>query len=579
MNVLTVAPGNAAEGILGGAYTHSLTVEGGGSSFDWTVSSGALPHGLELVEPFEGSLRVTGRLHDAGPPSFTLRATNENADWGELELTISARRQRWLSYVADEFNTSRFDLYVVDISNGTPQNKTRVSNVGVDEDVELVKWSPDGRFLFYVVEKNLFVVNMQGPTPGTPTQVSAARPVAQTEPKDHVDGYVVSPHGNLVVMYGQDDMLRAAWYCTLDDSGSPGFPASLHSTEATNATSFVGSFNKDGSRFTLAVHQFTLGDYWVGRVNGGDIEGFTELVTGVSSFTYESANSWSAWTQSGAVSHADFTSLPPSVTEVEASLSSPFFALASTGALVYGHAGTEELLFLDKPGEGPAVPIASPVTHDAIQSLQQTAFSPDGRWVAAKVAAGANAARHPWHVIRVAPTIDSPRPAGPEAGHQQLDSLFVAFSPDSRYLLTQSDAAEDDTFRLHVVELESGTPTLPQTAAAAYLDRGGLIAWDLTITPDSRHIVMLADVVGARKVVVTPFADLATATEIADAPEPTFHSVLVAPGSDLAAVYGKDGSDKLQSLHLVSITDPASPILVSAANATEVRLPAFQPAP
>lgn len=84
--VLDIAAPSLPDGVVGTAYTATLSAEGGDDSYMWSVVSGALPAGLSL-NGSTGSLSGAGSA--AGQFTFTVRVTSGDEQVAEREITIS----------------------------------------------------------------------------------------------------------------------------------------------------------------------------------------------------------------------------------------------------------------------------------------------------------------------------------------------------------------------------------------------------------------------------------------------------------------------------------------------------------
>src|SRR5271165_2231562 len=58
--VLSIATPSALDGTLGAAYSQTVQATGGVAPFNWSVSSGALPHNLTLGPSLTNSVMIAG---------------------------------------------------------------------------------------------------------------------------------------------------------------------------------------------------------------------------------------------------------------------------------------------------------------------------------------------------------------------------------------------------------------------------------------------------------------------------------------------------------------------------------------
>jgi len=82
---ITINPAGLANGTVGTAYNQTIAAMGGGSPYNFAISSGALPAGLTL-NATTGAL--AGTPTSAGAVNFTVRATDANGCMGERAFTL-----------------------------------------------------------------------------------------------------------------------------------------------------------------------------------------------------------------------------------------------------------------------------------------------------------------------------------------------------------------------------------------------------------------------------------------------------------------------------------------------------------
>jgi uncharacterized protein YhjY with autotransporter beta-barrel domain len=82
---VTLAPATLPNGIVGTAYSASLSANGGVGPYAFTVSAGALPQGLALST----TGAITGTPTRSGPATATVRATDANGMTGSLAYTVT----------------------------------------------------------------------------------------------------------------------------------------------------------------------------------------------------------------------------------------------------------------------------------------------------------------------------------------------------------------------------------------------------------------------------------------------------------------------------------------------------------
>lgn len=81
---LTIVTDSLPDGVIGTAYSQTLSASGGYGSYGWTISSGALPDGLSLSS---GGI-ISGTPTKTGKFSFTVKATDTNGTTASQALSI-----------------------------------------------------------------------------------------------------------------------------------------------------------------------------------------------------------------------------------------------------------------------------------------------------------------------------------------------------------------------------------------------------------------------------------------------------------------------------------------------------------
>lgn len=82
---ITLSPSTLPNGIVGTAYSQTVTASGGVSPYTYTISSGALPNGLTIGS---GSGTISGTPTVAGTFNFTVQAADSNSATGTRAYTI-----------------------------------------------------------------------------------------------------------------------------------------------------------------------------------------------------------------------------------------------------------------------------------------------------------------------------------------------------------------------------------------------------------------------------------------------------------------------------------------------------------
>jgi Tol biopolymer transport system component len=142
---------------------------------------------------------------------------------------------RWLAYEADQDTDSMEELYVVDMSGATPGAPVKVSGTMVGTgslggDITGYAWSPDSTRLAYRADQNvdnqddLFVVDLSTGTPSAPVKVNGAFANASMD----VNDFEWSPDGTrLAYDADQETYLMDELYLVIFGATGPGTPINV----------------------------------------------------------------------------------------------------------------------------------------------------------------------------------------------------------------------------------------------------------------------------------------------------------------------------------------------------------------
>ncbi|MDH5550503.1 MAG: Ig-like domain-containing protein, partial [Gemmatimonadota bacterium] len=129
---LTITTTSLPSGIVGTSYTAQLAAQGGSAAYEWSLSSGTLPDGLQL----SASGAITGIPTAAGTEAFTvLVASGEETATASLAITIDLANTT-TTITTDDPDPSAVGedvlvTYTVTSTGGTPTGDVTVSD-GVD---------------------------------------------------------------------------------------------------------------------------------------------------------------------------------------------------------------------------------------------------------------------------------------------------------------------------------------------------------------------------------------------------------------------------------------------------------------
>ncbi|HGM5043074.1 TPA: putative Ig domain-containing protein [Stenotrophomonas maltophilia] len=85
--------GDAPDGFIGGAYSFTYTRTSGTAPFTFSISSGALPPGINLAA---ATGVLSGNPSVVGSSAFTVRVTDANGLWAEVSDTVAIGAAFWL---------------------------------------------------------------------------------------------------------------------------------------------------------------------------------------------------------------------------------------------------------------------------------------------------------------------------------------------------------------------------------------------------------------------------------------------------------------------------------------------------
>src|SRR5579871_967427 len=120
---VTISPLTLPGGVVGVAYSQTLTASGGSTPYTWAVASGALPTGLTL-NVMNGT--ISGTPTTANTFTFSISATDSMANSGSqsFTVTIAASSTPTTVTLASSVNPSSFGQAVTLMASLTPATAT-----------------------------------------------------------------------------------------------------------------------------------------------------------------------------------------------------------------------------------------------------------------------------------------------------------------------------------------------------------------------------------------------------------------------------------------------------------------------
>ncbi|MDW8412838.1 MAG: putative Ig domain-containing protein [Acidobacteriota bacterium] len=86
---ITLSPGVLPNGVVGFAYSQTITAAGGATPYTFSVSAGALPPGLILTTSGPNTATISGSPTSVGTYTFTVTATDNNGCTGSQSYTVT----------------------------------------------------------------------------------------------------------------------------------------------------------------------------------------------------------------------------------------------------------------------------------------------------------------------------------------------------------------------------------------------------------------------------------------------------------------------------------------------------------
>ncbi|MCK6547224.1 putative Ig domain-containing protein [Myxococcota bacterium] len=252
--VTTFAPPRLTQNV---AYGYQLQATGGQGALTWSLAGGALPAGLTLSSTGLISGTPTGFIGR----TFVARVVDGVGATAYVGLTIGGE-QPTLSYYGD-FNTDAVtELGVARLSSWAPVSTVPVNGPLIstgDVISSSADLAPGGRWLAYRADADvdaqneLFAVDLSGPTPGTPIRINGTLPASSS-----IDSFKWSPDGRWLAFYGDVDVLNDLELYVVDMSGpTPGTPIQVNGALGTGGdVRSLYEFSPD-SRYLAYIADFS----------------------------------------------------------------------------------------------------------------------------------------------------------------------------------------------------------------------------------------------------------------------------------------------------------------------------------
>jgi Tol biopolymer transport system component len=190
-----------------------LGVDQGVGSFGWSPDSRWITYQADqdIVDVLDQYVvNVSGPI--PGPPQKVSGTMVTGGDVGTDRFRFSPNSQK-IIYSADQEFDNLFDLFVVDLSSGTPSQPLRVNGplAPADADVEAAgfDFTADSMHVFYIADQDtinvteLYLVDVSGATPGLPVKLNGPLVAGgNVTPSD----VAMSPDGNWIAYIADQDV-------------------------------------------------------------------------------------------------------------------------------------------------------------------------------------------------------------------------------------------------------------------------------------------------------------------------------------------------------------------------------------
>jgi hypothetical protein len=198
---LVITPATLPDARFNVPYSVKFTAMGGtGAEQRWTMTSGALPPGLDLE--LDGTLHGVPVQEGVFALDVAVSELPPGIATATEHLTLIVVRKHWLAYLANPQLASNFGIFAIDIRSPNAQVKVSTNIPATTGSVERFDFSPDGKYLAYLGYPlamgfdQLYVVDMTGDTPGTPRKVNEY---------GAVDDFTWSPDGRYLAFDDQSE--------------------------------------------------------------------------------------------------------------------------------------------------------------------------------------------------------------------------------------------------------------------------------------------------------------------------------------------------------------------------------------
>lgn len=497
----TIATTSVPDAPICGSYRTTIQASGGSNAnYAWSVVNGALPPGFALTSgtPAATITGVTGT--QVGSYAFTVRVTDTFGLTDDLSVSIDVLDipggQRWVAAVGDFFASAEDRIVVGEIC--TPGVPTPIdvspSNIptggSVDYGTFSVAFSPNGRALAYIGDvavdgqDDVFVVDLTSGTPSAPIVVSDGLGFSGVQSAVDLRW---SPDGTKLAFRADvtTSLAEELFVVDLTDPSSPGMARRVSSAYSSSSTEVYLPdyyFSPDGTKIAFIADEVSADDmlYFVdlsALPTGGMPGPLTPVVAAPPSFT--DMNGSFQWTPDSRalIYNADF----------EAAGVNELFWVDTTGGLL----GAPIVI------SGPMVSSGGVQINSTTDHWPYWSVSPDGTkvfYVADQEVDSANAL----YIVDISGTVPGPwQRATIEQPIPNLGILSAKWSPDSQRIAMRGDLQVLNAEELFMVNV-SGTlpqPLVKISATPSNLanEVGADAKLDYEFSPDGTRIAYIAD--------------------------------------------------------------------------------------
>lgn len=562
-NALVIVTASLPPAFVNQPYLADLVASGGsGSGYVWSVTQGQLPAGLTLAGTGTPNTSISGTPSGSTSETFEIEVRDSNNTVSRSTFTLRVTgAQRHVAWVGDTAVDNDTSVFVVDISGPTPGAPVQVSPLApgtgdAPTSASFTQFSPDNTKIAFRGDfqndgvQELFMVDLSGPSPATAVRVSGPMVAGGA-----LGSFGWSPDSRWLT-YQADQDVDAILDQYVVDVGT--FPAGAP-MKISGAMVNGGDVGIDDFGFSPdSTRAYYLADQEVDNV-------FYLYVVDLSS---------------GSPSAPMRVNLPLDPAAADVSEDGIAFT-ADSEHIIYVADQTvtdvDEIFIVDVGGPAPGTPVRlnGPLVAGGDVLATRVQLSPDRNWLVYIADQDTDTVNELYAV-----DLRGAAPAAPVKLNPPLvnagDVATISWSPDSSRLMYLADADTDVSLEVYMVGVGGFTPTtaikvnapIPASSVVVNNVTNGFI-W----SPDASWVAYRADqnVEGAFELFVVPMiAGLPGPAVLVNSPlsvEGDIVNMFFSPGSDQIAFRGDMFVNDHTELYVSSLASgvPSPPILLASA--------------